>query len=215
MYLRNDSARSASADEIGERDLRLHHPELGQVPAGVAVLGAERRPERVDLRQRQAVGLDVQLAADGQKRFLAEEVLGEVGAPVGRARDRREVGEVERADAEHLAGAFGVAGGDDRRVHPEEPVLVEVAMDRHAEAVPDARHGAERVGPRPQVRDLAQVLERGLLRLDRIRLRVVDPADDLDASACSSTACPCPWLCASVPVAMTEQPDVSFLTSLS
>ena len=50
----------------------------------------------------------------------------------------------------------------------------------HAEAVPDARDGAERVRARPQVRDLAQVLERVLLRLNRIGLRVVDPADDLD-----------------------------------
>ena len=49
--------------EIGEGDLGLDHPELGEVPAGVRVLGAERRAERVDLRQRQAVGLDVELAA--------------------------------------------------------------------------------------------------------------------------------------------------------
>ena len=62
--------------QIGERDLRLDHPELGQVAAGVAVLGAEGRAEGVDLRQRQAVGLDVELAADGQERLLAEEVLG-------------------------------------------------------------------------------------------------------------------------------------------
>ena len=48
--------------EVGEGDLRLDHPELGQVPAGVRVLGAERRAEGVDLRQRQAVGLDVELA---------------------------------------------------------------------------------------------------------------------------------------------------------
>ena len=35
--------------EIGKGDLGLDHPELGEVAAGVAVLGAERRSERVDL----------------------------------------------------------------------------------------------------------------------------------------------------------------------
>ena len=91
-----------------------------------------------------------------------------------------QVGQVERADAEHLARAFGVAGGDDRRVHPEEAVLVEVAVDRHAQAVAHARHRAERVGARPQVRHLAQVLERCALRLNGIGLGVVHPADDLN-----------------------------------
>ena len=37
--------------EVGERDLRLDHPELGEVEAGVRVLGAEVRPEGVDLGQ--------------------------------------------------------------------------------------------------------------------------------------------------------------------
>ena len=44
--------RRVVAIEIGERDLRLDHPELRQVPAGVGVLRAERRPERVDLAER-------------------------------------------------------------------------------------------------------------------------------------------------------------------
>ena len=62
--------------EIGERDLGLDHPELGEVAAGVAVLGAERRAERVDLRQRQAVGLDVELAADGEERLACRRSPG-------------------------------------------------------------------------------------------------------------------------------------------
>ena len=51
--------------EIGERDLGLDHPELGEVAAGVRVLGAEGRPERVDLGQPQAVGgLALRLGTD-------------------------------------------------------------------------------------------------------------------------------------------------------
>ena len=41
---------------------------------------------------------------------------------------------------------------------------------------------AERVGARAQVRDLAQVLQRVPLRLDRVGLGIVDPADDLDGA---------------------------------
>jgi hypothetical protein len=40
--------------EVGEGDLRLDHPELGEVAAGVRVLGAEGRPEREDFGERQA-----------------------------------------------------------------------------------------------------------------------------------------------------------------
>src|SRR5258706_2108838 len=135
------------------------------MPAGVAVFGAERRAESVDLRQRAAVRLDVQLAADRQKGFPAEKILREVEAAVRRAGSVRQVDEIERADAEHLAGTLGVARRDDRRMHPEEPALVIVAMDGHAERVPHARDRAYRVRARTEMRHFAQILERGLLRL--------------------------------------------------
>ena len=50
--------------QVGEGDLRLDHPELGEVAAGVRVLGAEGRPERINLGQRQAIGLDIELPRD-------------------------------------------------------------------------------------------------------------------------------------------------------
>ena len=74
--------------EVGEGDLRLDHPELGEVPAGVGVLGAERRPEGVDLGERQAVRLDVELTRDGQEGGSAEEVLAEVDPPPSGVRGR-------------------------------------------------------------------------------------------------------------------------------
>ena len=168
LDLRRSSARSALSADVGERDLRLDHPELGEVPAGVRVLGPERRPERVDVGQGQAVGLDVELAGDGEEGRLAEEVLRVVDRALGRA---REVGQVERRDPEELAGALGVAGGDDRRVDPVEAVLVEVAVDRHGQAVPDPGHRAEGVRARPQVGDLAEVLERVALGRDGVGVR--------------------------------------------
>src|SRR6185369_17160188 len=101
--------------------------------------------------QRKTVGLDIELAAHRQKRFPAEEVLAEVRSPFRRCRQRRAVCNVERADPEHLAGAFGVARRDDRRVDPEEAVVAEVAMNRLTQTVAYARHGPERVRTRPQV----------------------------------------------------------------
>ena len=86
--------------KVGESDLRLDHPELGEVAAGVRVLGAERRAEGVDLGQREAVRLDVELPGDGQERLAAEEVLREIDLPLRRA---RQVGEIQRRHPEHLA----------------------------------------------------------------------------------------------------------------
>ena len=163
--------------EIGECDLGLHHPELREMTAGVTVLGAKRRTERVDLRQRQAVRLDVELAADGEECLLAEEVLAEIRASIRRFRNRCEIRQIERADAEHLACALGIAGRDDGCVHPVEAVLVKVAMDGHAQTMPHARHRAQRVRSRPEMGDLAEVFERCSLLLDWIPFRVVHPPD--------------------------------------
>ena len=71
----------------------------------------------------------------------------------------RQVRQVERRDPEHRPGALGVAGGDDRRVDPEEAALVEEAVDGHRQRVPHPGDGAEGVGPRPEVGDRPQVLE--------------------------------------------------------
>ena len=141
--------------EVGERDLRLDHPELGEVAAGVRVLGAEGRPERVDLGEREAVGLDVELPRHRQERLAAEEILREIDLALRRA---RQVGEIERRHPEQRARALRVGRGDDRRVDPEEAVLVEEPMDRLRQRVPHARRRPDHVGARPQMRHLAQEL---------------------------------------------------------
>jgi hypothetical protein len=64
--------------EVGKGDLRLDHPELGEVAAGVRVLGAEGRPEGVDLGECQAVGFDIELPRHRQKRLAAKEILREI-----------------------------------------------------------------------------------------------------------------------------------------
>ena len=67
--------------KIRESDLRLDHPEFGEVAAGVGVLGAERRPEGVDLGERQAIGLDVELADTVRKVSRAKKSLREIDLP--------------------------------------------------------------------------------------------------------------------------------------
>ena len=142
--------------EVGERDLRLDHPELGEVAAGVGVLRAERRPEGVDLGEREAVGLDVELPRHRQERLAAEEIL---------ARNRPcppacAAGWRGRASTPGTAAPAPSASddGDDRRVDPEKAVLVEEPMDRLRQRVPHARRRADHVGARPQMRHLAQEL---------------------------------------------------------
>ena len=85
---------------------------------------------------------------------------------------------VERRDAEHLAGPFAVAGGDDRRVEVEEAFLLEEVVDRAADAVAHARDRAERVGPRPQMGPLAELFERVPLLLQRVRFGIGPAVDD-------------------------------------
>src|SRR3546814_734979 len=113
------------------------------------------------------------------RSLLAEEVAAVVHLA---RRVARQVGQVERGYAEHLPRALGVGGGDDRGGNPEVALLVEVPVHGLGQAVADPGDGTEQVGARPQVRHLAQELERMGLGLDRVGLGVLDPADDLDRS---------------------------------
>ena len=198
--------------EIRERDLGLDHPELGQMPAGVRILGAERRAEGVDLGQRQAVGLDVELTGHRQESLAAEEILREVDLAIRRA---GKIHQVQRRDAKQLARAFRIRRGDDRRVDPEEAVVMEEAMDRLRDGVANARHRADDVGARPQMRDFAQEFERVRLWLDRIGVGILDPADDASPrSPASRRAGPSRATATMSPVASTAQPAVRWSISV-
>jgi hypothetical protein len=50
------------SERVGEGDLRLDRPELGEAAARVGVLGAEGRPKRVDLGECEAVGLGIEVS---------------------------------------------------------------------------------------------------------------------------------------------------------
>ena len=153
------------AVEVTERDLGLDHPELGGVAGGVGVFSAEGGAEGVDVAEGAGEDLGLELSGDGEEGLLAEEILGVVdGAVLGLGR----VGEVEGGDAEHVAGALGVAGGDDGRVDIIKALFLIELVDGVGEPAADAEDSAEEVRARPQVGDLAEELHRVALFLERV-----------------------------------------------
>ena len=73
--LRKSSASVGEVAQVRKGDLRLDHPKLRQVAAGVGVFGAERGAEGIDLGEGQAIGLEIELAGDGEEGLAAEEVV--------------------------------------------------------------------------------------------------------------------------------------------
>jgi hypothetical protein len=198
--------------KIREGHLRLDHPELGQVAAGVAVLGAEGRPEGVHLAHRQAVGLHLQLAADREEGLAGEEIPLEVHAAIGPA---RQVGEVQGTDPEQLAGALAVTTGDDRRIDPVEAVVVKVPVNRLARLW-RTRVMAPKVLVRTRRCACVRRYSKAVALLgDRVALGVIHPADHRTALAWISMAWPLPWDSTSWPSTSTAQPVVRCRTSLS
>src|SRR5262249_15012674 len=136
--------------EVHERDLWLDHPELHQVAARFRLLGAEGRPEAIDLAERLRTGLEIELAALCQVSLLVE--IGRVGQRGGAsARSRREDGRVEKYEA---AGVEILAAG---------------ARDLAA----DAQHGVLAGRAQPQMAVVEQEGDPVFLRRDRILLGLV------------------------------------------
>ena len=103
-----------------------------------------------------AEDLGLELAGHRQAALLAEEVLRPVDLAVRPA--RRLLG-VERAHLEHGPRAFAVGGGQDGRVAHHEASVAEELMDREGHLGAHTEDGAEGVGARPQMRQLAQAFK--------------------------------------------------------
>ena len=146
-------------DDIVERrvgDFGFDHPELGEVPARLRLLGAERRPEAVHAAERHRVGLVVELAALREVRRRVVEVL--------HGKERRR--------------AFARRRREDRRVGEDEAAAVEVVAHRVDHLV---AHAQDRLLARradPQVAPIHQEVDAVFLRRDR---EVVRLAHDLEA----------------------------------
>ena len=127
------------------RHFRLHHPELGQVPPGLRLLGTECRPEAVDLPERGRGGLTIELAGLRQVRLAEVEVVG----------------------GEELPRLLPDGPGQDRGVDQGEVALVEEVADGLHHLVPYSGDRCLLPAPEPEVPVLEE--EAGAVVLGRDR----------------------------------------------
>ena len=153
------------AIEIAERDLGLDHPKFRGVAGRMGVLRTERGAERVNVGERRRENLRLQLATHSEKGLLRKKVFRDVNRAIFRHRRMREV---ERRHAKHIARALGVARRDDRRVHAQKIPFLEKLVHRVGEAAAHTKDRAEEIRTRPQVRDLAEELQRVAFFLERV-----------------------------------------------
>ena len=81
--MRNDIFRHRLGEvhiirKIGEGDLRFDHPKLRGMALGIGALGAESRPERINLRKCLCEAFAVELSGNGEICGFAEEILCEI-----------------------------------------------------------------------------------------------------------------------------------------
>mmetsp|Transcript_29576 Transcript_29576/g.84843 ORF Transcript_29576/g.84843 Transcript_29576/m.84843 type:complete len:703 (+) Transcript_29576:138-2246(+) len=168
--------------DVGEGELGLDHPEFGEVPRGVRVLGTEGGSERVHVGEGTAIVLDAKLTTDGEVRRLAEEVLRVVDFLV---RSHGQLAAVllgirhQGRHLEHLAGTLAVRGGDERRVHVDEVPLTEELVRGVGQGVAHAGHGADDGGAGSKVPDGTEKLH-AVLALGHRVVRGVHAAEKLD-----------------------------------
>ena len=133
--------------EAGIGELRLDHPELGEVAAGLGFFRAEGGAEAVDLAEGERGALDVELAALGEEGLVAEVVHRE---------ERR--------------GAFARGGREDRRIGEDEAVVVEIVAGGLDDLRADAQDGGLARRANPEMAMLHQEIDAVLLGRDGIGL---------------------------------------------
>ena len=155
--------------DVVERHLRLDHPELREMPWSVGVLSPESRTESVDLADGRRSKLTLKLSAHGKARLLSEEVLAEINFPVLFLGN---VLKIESRDLEHVSRSLCVRFCDKRCVEVNESLVVEELVNGERHGVTDSQHCSERVCPRTEVRDCAEIFKRSVLLLERVPDRV-------------------------------------------
>ncbi len=114
---------------VVKRGLRLHHPELDQVPSGLGALGPERGAETVDLAQTENGCFQVELAG------LREERLSQV----------------EVVDREKARRVLPAGRGEDGGVDQGEIVFVEILTHMPHQGVAHTHDGCLAAGSEPEM----------------------------------------------------------------
>ncbi len=112
--------------QIRKGNFRLNHPEFRRVAGCVGVLGAERRSEGIYTAECLRKRLHINLSGNRQLGCLLEEILCIVNPAFLRFRD---IGKIQGCYGEHLAGAFRIGSGNQRRVYIYEVTLLEELMN--------------------------------------------------------------------------------------
>jgi len=126
------------------------------MPGGVRIFRAERWAEGVNTAERHGVYLAFELPAYRERRLFSEKIFCKVNRP---RFIFRHVCQIKRGNPEHFARAFAVAGGDDGRMHVGKSAFLKKTVAGKSKRTSHPRHCAERIGARPQMRDLAQKFE--------------------------------------------------------
>src|SRR4030095_1833016 len=82
--------------------------------------------------------------------------------------------------SEQLAGAFAIASGDDRRMHVNEPAILEKLVNSEREPAAHTQHATEKIRSWTQMRDLTQKFRRVPFFLERITF--IGATDNFDIS---------------------------------
>ncbi len=142
---------------------------------GIGVFGPERGTEGINISKGRGKELGLQLAANGQTGFGAEEII----VPGDAAVSHGWVFRVECRHTEHFAGAFTIVGGDDRRMHMHKTPLLEKAVHGMTDTAANTKNRTVGVGPGPQMSNCAQELEAMALFLQREALVNIAVDNDL------------------------------------
>ncbi len=136
--------------ELGEGDLRLDHPELGQMTARLRFLRPEGGTEAVDLPERHAGRLEVKLSRLAQVGLVAE-IIG----------------------LEQRRGPLAGGRGQDGRIDQHEITLVKEVPDRLGDLAPDFQQGVLLRRAQPEMPVVEQEVGTMLLGADRVVNRLL------------------------------------------
>ena len=151
--------------EIRKAELGLDHPELRRMARSIGQFRTEGRTKSIDVAEGKGIGLDVELAADGQVDGLAEKVLGIIDLSI---LCHREFTEGKSRNLEHLARTLCIAPGDDGRMHIDKASLLEKSVDRIGDQRTDTEYRCKCVRADSEMGDRAEIFKRVAFFLQRI-----------------------------------------------